>query len=137
MARVVWNHAEAERLLNSQAGPVGRDLHRRGRTVERGAKRRCPVSEDGSNGNPPGHLRDSITASEVGRDAAGLYVDVGTDVDYALPVELGSRPHVIESGGDYPLRNPKTGQVFGRRVNHPGTKAQPYLRPALDDLRGE
>ncbi|MEU7170309.1 HK97 gp10 family phage protein [Micromonospora tulbaghiae] len=133
----MWNHAEAARLLDNPAGDVGRDLHRRGRTVERGAKRRCPVSPEGSGSNPPGHLRDSIAASEVQHDALGLYVDVGTDVDYALPVELGSRPHVIESHDDYPLRNPKTGQVFGQRVNHPGTKAQPYLRPALDDIRNE
>ena len=60
-----------------------------------------------------------------------------TLVDYALPVELGSRPHIIESRGDYPLRNRKTGQVFGKRVRHPGTQAQPFLRPALDVLRHE
>lgn len=136
MARLVWNDAEANRLLKSERGPVGRDLRSKGTTVERGAKRRCPVSPEGSNGNPPGHLRDSIESSDVGRDAQGLYVDVGTDVSYALFPELGTRPHVIESHGDYPLRN-KQGRVFGKRVNHPGTKATPYLRPALDDLRGE
>jgi hypothetical protein len=26
--------------------------------------------------------------------------------------------------------------VFGRVVHHPGTQAQPYLRPALDAIRG-
>lgn len=46
-------------------------------------------------------------------------------------LEHGSRPHVIESHGDYPLRNAQTGQVFGRKVNHPGTPAYHFLRRAL------
>jgi hypothetical protein len=46
-------------------------------------------------------------------------------------VEYGSAPHVIESHGPWPLRNAETGEVFGRRVHHPGTPAQPFMRPAL------
>lgn len=137
MARLRWNRAEEDKLLRSANGPVARDLRVKGERVAREAQRLCPVSEDGSGGNPPGHLRDSISAGGVDRDERGLFVDVGTDVDYALPVELGSRPHVIESHGDYPLRNPKTGAVFGKTVQHPGTQAQPFLRPALDVLRNE
>ena len=133
MARVRWNNREAERLLNSSTGPVGRDLREKAARVQQEAKRLCPVSPNGSNGNPSGHLRSSISA-DVGRDGEGLYADVGTDVDYALPVELGTRPHIIESHGDYPLRDAH-GNVFGKRVQHPGTEAQPYLRPALDVIR--
>lgn len=136
MARIDWNQAELARLLDSATGPVGRDLEAKAGRVRDEAQRRCPVSPDGSNGNPPGHLRDSITDS-LGRDEQGLYAQVGTDVSYAPMVELGTRPHVIESKGDYPLRNPVTGQVFGKRVEHPGTEAQPFLRPALEILRDE
>lgn len=134
--RFRWNPAEEERLLRSAAGPVGRKLVAAAERVTQEAKRRCPVSPQGSGDNPSGHLRSSI-GWELGRTGRDLHADVGTDVDYALPVELGSRPHVIESHGDYPLRNRRTGQVFGRRVNHPGNPAQPYLRPALDSLHGE
>lgn len=130
-----WNDAEVARLLESREGPVGRDLLTKAATVARRAKELCPVSPHGSGGNPSGHLRNSIEYG-VGRDERGLYGEAGTDVEYALPVELGSRPHVIESHGDYPLRNPATGQVFGKRVQHPGTEAQPFLRPALDSIRG-
>lgn len=142
MARVRWNAKEAEKLLNSQSGPVGRDLAGKGRRVEAEQQRTAPVSPDGSHGRPPGYLRDR-TYSRLGRDAQGLHCDIGTDATtsdgtpYPIFVELGTRPHVIESHGDYPLRNPKTGQVFGRRVQHPGTDPQPWLRPSLDVLRGE
>jgi hypothetical protein len=142
MARVVWNYGEEERLLHSEHGPVGRDLARKGERVAAEQRRTAPVSPDGSHGRPPGYMRDHIS-SELHRDSVGLYVDIGTDArtpdghPYPLDVELGARPHVIESHGDYPLRNPKTGQVFGRRVNHPGNDPQPFLRPSLDVLRHE
>jgi Bacteriophage HK97-gp10, putative tail-component len=111
-------------------------LRRAAERVTQEAKRLCPVSPQGSGDNPSGHLRSSI-GWDLSRDERGLKADVGTDVDYALPVELGTRPHEIESHGDWPLRNRRTNQTFGRKVNHPGTPAQPYLRPALDVLRGE
>lgn len=131
-----WDDREVARLLESEAGPVGRELLSAGAAVAKRAKELCPVSPHGSGDNPSGHLRSSIGYS-VARDEQGLFAEVGTGVEYALPVELGSRPHVIESHGDWPLRNRRTGETFGRRVNHPGAPAQPYLRPALEVLRGE
>lgn len=108
--------------------------------VAAGQKRRIPVSADGSNGRPAGYARDSIHV-ERGRDAEGPYRDVGADAlapsgyDYPLGLELGTAPHVIESHGDYPLRD-KHGNVFGRRVDHPGTQPYPWCRAALADLAG-
>ena len=134
--RMQWNPEADERLLRSVDGPVGNHLRRAAERVTQEAKRLCPVSPRGSGDNRSGHLRSSIGFDLV-RDAEGLRADVGTTVDYALPVELGSRPHVIESHGDWPLRNRKTGQVFGRKVQHPGAPAQPFLRPAVDILRSE
>lgn len=128
-----WNEQEMARLLNSADGPVARDLLDKSAKVAKRAKELCPVSPHGSGGNPSGHLRNSIGYG-VGRDERGVYAEVGTDVDYALPVELGSRPHVIESHGDYPLRD-RRGNVFGRSVQHPGSPAQPFLRPALEAIR--
>lgn len=113
----------------ARGAAVARDLTRRAETVTQEAKRLCPVSPDGSHGQPSGFLRNSISW-KLGEDGLGLYADIGTDVWYALFPELGTGPHVIESHGDYPLRNAK-GQTFGRKVNHPGTQAQPYLRPSL------
>lgn len=121
------------RELEGSAG-VRSILADAGDVVEKGAKRRCPVSTDGSGGNPPGHLRDSI-GQTPGVDGHGPFVDVGTDVHYALAQELGAAPHVIRSHGPWPLRD-KHGRVFGREVHHPGNPPSPYLRPALDDIAG-
>lgn len=111
--------------------------------VAEGQRRRIPVSRDGSHGRPAGYAQSKIHV-ERGADGLGPYWDVGTGDDalspdgtnYPLILELGSRPHEIRSKGDYPLRNAKTGQIFGRVVQHPGTKPQPWLRAALADITG-
>ena len=56
------------------------------------------------------------------------------DVNYATDVEMGTSAHVIKprfkralywEGADHPVA----------RVNHPGARPQPYLRPALYQRR--
>lgn len=89
-----------EEFLNSEDGPVGAFLARKGVRGEAVAKRLCPVDT--------GRLRASIT-HRLGRDSEGLFVDVGTDVEYAPYVELGTSRMA----------------------------ARPYLRPALDAMREE
>lgn len=109
--------------------------------VAAGQKRRMPVSEDGSYGRAPGYARDRVQV-ERGGDTLGPFWDVGSDAttpdgyNYPLGLELGTRPHTIESHGNYPLRNRKTGQIFGRSVQHPGNPPFPWCRAALGDLAG-
>lgn len=74
--------------------PVAKELQRRAVKVETAAKRLAPVDT--------GRLRANIT-NALGRDGEGLFADIGSDVEYAIYVELGTRH----------------------------TPAQPYLRPAL------
>jgi hypothetical protein len=130
--RVDLNSAAIRELLTSPAGPVAKRLIRDAQIVTKGAKRRCPVSPAGSGGNRSGHLRSSISWDLT---VHPLQADIGTDVDYGLYVEVGTKPHTIRSKGPWPLRNRRTGKVFGPVAHHPGTRAQPYLRPALDDIR--
>lgn len=138
--RLVWDDAEFNKLLNSPAGPIGRLLGKAGELGTQGAKRRCPVSPDGSYDRPSGYARSSI-GWQVGEDSDGLYVDVVAAAEtpdgkpYPLFIEVGTVAHEIKSHGPYPLRNKKTGRVYGKRVWHPGTTPQPFLRPALDDIR--
>ena len=66
------------------------------------------------------------------------------DVGYAAAVEFGSRPHVIRPrrakvlawGGPRTLggrlRAGGSPTNFARSVNHPGTRAQPYLIPGFE-----
>ncbi len=138
--RIVWNDRELNRLLNSESGPVGRFMARVGEVGTQGAKRRAPVSPDGSHNRPSGYMRSQI-GWKIGTDAEGLYVDIISPAEspngypYALGVEVGTAAHTIRSKGPYPLRD-KRGNVFGKEVQHPGTNPQPYLRPAMDDIRG-
>lgn len=94
MTTVRLDHAAIDRLFRSESGPVGRTLARKAVQVEGGAKRLCPVDT--------GRLRSSITHS-LAQDGKGLLALIGTNVEYAIFVELGTSR----------------------------AAAQPYLRPAL------
>lgn len=46
---------------------------------------------------------------------------------YAPYVEFGTPPHEIRPVNKRVLANAATGQIFGTRVKHPGTKPNPFL----------
>lgn len=46
---------------------------------------------------------------------------------YAPFVEFGTGPHIIVPVNKRVLANTATGQIFGTRVKHPGSKANPYM----------
>jgi len=80
-------------VLAGREGEVARDLLRRGIRIETAAKLNATGREYGDGTRGPrvrtGRLRTSI-AHELGRDFAGLYVDVGTNVVYGRYLELGT-----------------------------------------------
>jgi Bacteriophage HK97-gp10, putative tail-component len=103
---------------------AGLELEQLGRTVASDYQRGVGVDT--------GKLQRSIGIKEQGRSSSGPYVIVGSSgVDYAAAHEFGTRPHVIRSKGPWPLRNRRTGQVFGPVVHHPGTPPNPAFRRAL------
>ena len=59
---------------------------------------------------------------------------VGSALDYSVYVEFGTRAHIIEIKNAKVLTNGK--KFFGKKVKHPGTVAQPHLRPAVDIVMG-
>ncbi|MFB7111729.1 HK97 gp10 family phage protein [Streptomyces sp. NPDC056291] len=82
------------------------------------AKRYAPVRT--------GHLKQSLVAEvEDGELRVG---SVGCD--YAMDVEFGTAPHIIEPRTKKALSWPGAAHPVNR-VLHPGTRAHPYLRPAL------
>jgi hypothetical protein len=83
------------------------------------ARRMAPVDT--------GELQDSIRVEVVDWNTALVVADC----DHAAATELGSAPHTITVRRAKVLANSETGQVFGKQVRHPGTPAQPFLRPAL------
>lgn len=83
------------------------------------AQRACPVSFTGSNGNPPGHLRDSLR--RVVTDTSARW---GSDVDYSVWVEDGHRVAYLGEDGLVHY----TGNVV---------PPEPYLRPSIYGLEPE
>ena len=87
--------------------------------IERNAKSSASVKT--------GHLRRSIS-TKMGDMEATIHT---SNLKYAPMVEFGTRPHIIRAknkkalywkGAKHPIR----------RVNHPGSKAKPYLIPAFE-----
>lgn len=80
-SRFRYDQGALDRLFRSPDGPVGKELTRRTVRIEGNAKRLCPVDT--------GRLRASITRT-LERDARGLVGIIGTNVEYAPYVELGT-----------------------------------------------
>ncbi|MFJ4918140.1 HK97-gp10 family putative phage morphogenesis protein [Streptomyces sp. NPDC088726] len=98
-----------------------RAADRTGTRVQNEARRLAPVDT--------GRLRSSIvTRSE---DHGRTYtVTVGTNVNYASDVENGTAPHRIYPRRAQALYWPGAAHPVAY-VNHPGTRAQPFLGPAI------
>ena len=74
-----------------------------------------------------GHLRRGI-ATQIGDMEATIHT---SNIKYASMVEFGTKPHIIRAknkkalywkGASHPVK----------QVNHPGSKAKPYLIPAFE-----
>lgn len=81
MSYVEIDQAALAELFSSPAGEIAKDLQRRALQVDRAAKQLCPVDT--------GRLRSSIT-NQLGTDGGGLLAVIGTNVEYAPYVELGT-----------------------------------------------
>lgn len=94
-----------------------------------------------------GLLADSILATppviELGTLGVSAIVGApaifqGTPINYAIPVELGTKPHVIEAKDKQSLRFCIGGVwVMVKSVHHPGTVGAHMFQRTLDESRGE
>ena len=104
-----------EKIMKKASNIVKKTLY----NIEKDAKQNLDA-----NGNvDTGRLKGSITTNIIGQ----FNGEVGTNVKYAEIIESGSRPHIINGnpylyweGAEHPVK----------QVNHPGTKAYPYMEPA-------
>lgn len=103
---------------------LGRAIQRTVLTIESRAKKEAPVNKQSGGGN----LRQSIRSGMSGLMTG--FVEVGAE--YGIYVHEGTRPHQIVARNKRVLANKRSGDVFGRVVNHPGTKANPFLQRAVD-----
>lgn len=81
------------------------------------------------------HKRSGRLANSLVAEVHNQVLRVGsTDVNYATDVELGTAPHVIVPNAKQALSWPGAEHPV-KKVNHPGTRPYPYLRPALFQRR--
>lgn len=118
-----------QRLLAGPDGEVAADLARRAIKVQNAAKLIATTAPRVRTGR----YRASISW-RLGRDARGLYAEVGSKVPYALALERGTPARVIVprrkkalhwQGAAHPVK----------RVRHPGTRAYHVLERALEAAR--
>ena len=86
-----------------------------------------------------GRLRASIRVESRRTLTLRSVYTIGTDVSYAPFVHDGTRPHRIpRAGSANPVLRFRMGGriVYARYVNHPGTRARPFLDRALREIAG-
>lgn len=76
-----------------------------------------------------GNLKRDIQI--INYDKSSVTIGNTQTAPYAKHVYFGTRPHVIEAKNKKCLANKRLNKVFGKRVYHPGTKANPYLLNAV------
>jgi len=111
--------------LVTPTGMVTHHLKKLGEQVAGEARTRSPVKT--------GKLKSSISVGERSAGRNGTAIEVSANTLYALYVNQGTKPHVIMPKKARMLRFPtKAGDiVFANKVNHPGTKAHPFMLDAL------
>ena len=117
------NPAGISHLLRSPSGAVGRWLLALVNEVRIVAQSNAPVVT--------GKLRNSIVARVIPA-GVGLIGEVAAEAAYAVYVEKGTAAHPIVGNPILRFPSAQTGMiVFTPRVDHPGTKANPFLLDAL------
>jgi hypothetical protein len=83
-----------------------------------------------------GNLR-SKNNSRVQQQGLRVVGTVFNQTNYAAAVHDGSKAHTIRPRSKKVLKFLIDGEVvFAKSVNHPGTKGQPWLRRALEEIAG-
>ncbi len=62
---------------------------------------------------------------------------VESKAPYSAYVHEGTRPHTIEVKHKRTLANRRTGEIFGPKVQHPGTAPNPFLTRAYEKVKGQ
>lgn len=84
-----------------------------------------------------GRLRQSITGIVAKTGPVMTSGAVGSDLDYALWVHEGTKPRTIlpKDGHEFMVFTTAGGRkVYTNKINYPGSKANPFLRRALEEV---
>jgi hypothetical protein len=121
--KIEIDEARLSAAFLDQGGSFLRNLTGR---IETGARAQAPKRS--------GRLAAATSADDVHADGPwSLRSGVTTHVPYALFVHEPTRPHLIFPRTTQFLRFTVKGKtIFAKRVRHPGTAGQPFLRHAAE-----
>lgn len=127
---VKFYEAVIDEYLHSPHGEVGRWLERQADKVAVGAKARVGVRT--------GNLRDSIRVHSHERTRYGQSIMIGSTVNYAYVHHEGSKPVIITPKGGHKVLRFRVGAriIYSKRIVHPGTRPNRYLKNSLKLIDG-
>jgi hypothetical protein len=138
--KLIIDGAALEWLLNSPAGPVGIHMIEQGEIVKQAAKTLVRQMTETHTG-----CLDASIVKRFATDGRGLTIIIQSDTSpcaedhksYSMFVHEGTPPHMIYPRNASVLAFMWHGQMaFFSSVHHPGTAPRPFLRLALEALRG-
>lgn len=113
-----------EKLPKKLDNDVAAIIEANAQEMELDAKRNAPLVT--------GKLRQSIKAIKVDKLTYKIAANTTGLAPYAQFIEYGTVPHKIRPKNAKALKFKVGGEtVFAKEVNHPGTKAKPFLFPAF------
>lgn len=74
-----------------------------------------------------GNLRKNINTT-----IKPLMATVKSRANYSIYVHEGTKPHTIVPVKKKVLADKRKGIIFGKKVNHPGTKPNPFMKRTVD-----
>jgi Bacteriophage HK97-gp10, putative tail-component len=122
-----FDRAAADAFANGTGGPVYRIV------AQAGARVLSEARSQSSNRKVRVRTGRYVASwnMTMGRTGLGPTATMFNTAPYAIFLELGTKPHPISVKYKKVLFNHETGQFFGTKVFHPGTKARNVLRDAL------
>ena len=120
----------SKEILESLESAATKILTIIGLKAEGYAKKKCPVGtveSTGKKGYRGGTLRNSITF-RVNAKGKEKTLEVGSNVEYAPYVELGTGPHFVP-----PPEWERFEAEKGKGVGKAYVKPRPYIRPAIEE----
>ena len=114
---------ELIKLSEESRGNVQKAIKKSAFNIEANAKKNLAANKS----VVTGHLRRSV-ATQMGDLEATIHT---SNVKYAIIVEKGSKPHIIRPKNKKALYGEGAKRPV-KLVNHPGSRAKPFLIPAFE-----
>lgn len=122
-------HEALRKAPEATINEVSKAVQKSALQVQSQAIKEAPVNKQSGGGN----LRQNIRAGMITKTRA----EVVSKAPYSIFVEAGTAPHIIQIKNKRVLANKRTGEFFGTKVHHPGTRANPYMQRALEKSQGK